>query len=440
MPIETTPQSKLQYFLLAFDVQGNERMDDPDGRMSAKLIEALQRDPVTDVFVLSHGWQGDVPGGRAQYDNWIDAMAACTADLEEMKQARPGFHPVIVGLHWPSKAWGEEEFGGGGDQVSFGLPTTDPVEMLVDQYAERLDATPEMRAALRTIIVSAMQETAPDQLPPEVRDAYLVVDANSSLESKGEGADPGADREPFDPDKVYEAAQEQLSFGGFSLGGLLAPLRTLTFWKMKDRAKKFGETAGFNLLQQIQKATGERVKVHLMGHSFGCIVVSAILADPDGRGSLVRPVDSLALIQGALSLWSFCSDIPMAKGRSGFFRSIVEEKKVRGPIITTMSALDTAVGRFYPLGAGARGDVSFAPGELPKYGAVGKWGARGPGLKIVDLEMQPANVPYKMEAGTVYNLESSRYIREGGGFSGAHNDIARPEVAHAFWSAARGAV
>lgn len=440
MSVETTPQSKLKYFLLAFDAQGNERTDDPDGKMSAKLIEALQRDPVTDVFILSHGWQGDVPGGRAQYNNWIEAMASCTADLDEMKRARPGFHPMIIGLHWPSKAWGEEEFGGGDGQVSFGLPTSDPVETLVDQYAERLDATPEVRTALRTIIVSAMQETAPDQLPPEVRDAYLVVDANSSLESKGEGADPGADREAFDPDKVYEAAQEQLSFGGFSLGGLLSPLRTLTFWKMKDRAKKFGETSGFDLLQQIQKVAGEKVKIHLMGHSFGCIVVSAILAGPDGRGSLVRPVDSLALIQGALSLWSFCSEIPNVKGRSGFFRSIIEARKVRGPIITTMSALDTAVGRFYPLGAGARGDVSFAPGELPKYGAVGKWGIRGSGLKIVDLEMQPANVPYQMESGTVYNLESTGYIREGGGFSGAHNDIARPEVAHAFWSAARGAV
>jgi hypothetical protein len=440
MPIETTPQSHFAYFLLAFDAQGNERTDDPDGRMSAKLIEALKRDPVTDLFILSHGWQGDVPGGREQYNNWIDAMAACTADREEMKRARPGFHPTIIGLHWPSKAWGEEELGGGDGGVSFGLPTTDPLEALVDQYAERLDATTEMRVALKTILSSAMQEIAPDQLPPAVRDAYLVLNANSSIESKGEGADPGADREPFDPDKVYEAAQEQLSFGGFSLGGLLSPLRTLTFWKMKDRAKKFGETAGFNLLQQIQKTAGEGVKVHLMGHSFGCIVVSAILAGPDGRGSLVRPVDSLALIQGALSLWSYCSEIPNVKGRSGFFRSIIEARKVRGPIITTMSALDTAVGRFYPLGAGARGDVAFAPGELPKYGAVGKWGVRGPGLKIADLEMQPASVPYEMEAGTIYNLESTGYIREGGGFSGAHNDIARPEVAHAFWSAARGAV
>ena len=440
MPIETTPKSKLKYYLIAFDAEGRERTDDPDGKMSDKVIEALKSEPLTDVFILSHGWQGDVPAARRQYDNWIEAMASCPDDLEKMKQARPGFRPLMIGVHWPSLAWGEEEFGGGDAGTSFAAPAENPVEKLVNEYAERLDATPDVRAALRTIIVAATQEIAPDELPPEVREAYRVVDAGSTLASKGEGAEPGADREPFDPDKVYEASKDDVSFGGFSLGGMLAPLRSFTFWKMKDRAKKFGETAGFSFLREIQTAGGEKVKVHVMGHSFGCIVVSAMLAGPDGGGNLVRPIDSLALMQGALSLWSYCADIPMARGRAGFFRSIIEGKKVRGPIITTMSARDTAVGKFYPLGAGARGDVAFAPGELPKYGAVGKFGARGPGIKIVDLEMQPANVAYEMEADTLYNLESTAYICEGGGFAGAHNDIARPEVAHAFWSAARGAL
>ena len=45
------------------------------------------------MFFFSHGWQGDVPGARTQYNNWIDAMASCTEDLEEMKRARPAFIP-----------------------------------------------------------------------------------------------------------------------------------------------------------------------------------------------------------------------------------------------------------------------------------------------------------------------------------------------------------
>jgi len=46
-------------------------------------------------------------------------------------------------------------------------------------------------------------------------------------------------------------------------------------------------------------------------------------------------------------------------------------------------------------------------------------------------------VAYDFEPERVYNLEGSRIIRENAGFFvGAHSDFARPEVAHAVWSAA----
>ena len=432
MPTQTTPGG-IPFHLVAFNADGGERADDPHGRMSENVLAALRSEPVTDVFLLSHGWQGDVPSALRQYHKWIDAMGACGADRAAIAKARPGFHPLIVGLHWPSLAWGDEELPGG--NVSFAAPGTSPVDDLVNQYAARLAETPAARAALTTIIESALNDMAPDSLPPEVRAAFLTLNAEAGLGSGGEDADPGADREPFNPDRVYEAELEGVSFGWPSLGGLLAPLRTLTFWKMKDRAKSFGETGGFRFLTQIQQTGGEKVRVHLMGHSFGCIVVSSTLAGPGGVGKLVRPVNTLALMQGALSLWSYCADIPSKPGRPGFFHSIVRDGKVSGPILTTISAKDTAVGRFYPIGAGARGDVQFAPGALPKFGAVGSFGARGPGLNIVDLEMQPASAAYQFSPGHIYNLESTRYICEGGGTSGAHNDIAKPEVAHAFWSA-----
>ena len=77
--------------------------------MSEKVLATLRTEPVTDVFLMSHGWQGDVPAALGQYGRWIDAMGACTADRAAMAQARPGFHPLLVGLHWPSLAWGDEE-------------------------------------------------------------------------------------------------------------------------------------------------------------------------------------------------------------------------------------------------------------------------------------------------------------------------------------------
>ncbi|MGH8658854.1 MAG: hypothetical protein ACREV4_10400 [Gammaproteobacteria bacterium] len=437
MSIESVPGTDLAYYLIAFDEQGRERTDDPGGLMSRRLTQVLATDPVTDVFLISHGWKGDLPAAKDQYTRWIACMAQCGDDIAQFRELRPGFRVLLVGLHWPSLPWGDEEFGS--MAVSFAVPAAFPLEELVDKYARRLASSPAARTALATIFEAAQQDTAPEHLPPQVRDAYLVLDREASLGNAGVGGAPGADREPFDPERVYQdALDESPSFGEIDLGGLLSPLRQLSFWKMKDRARCFGEFSGHKLLGDLQRASVDRhVRFHLMGHSFGCIVVSAALAGPNGEGTLVRPVDSVALVQGALSHWSYCSDIPVAHGRRGYFHSLVSGHKVAGPIITTQSQFDTAVGRFYPLGAGARQQVSFVPGEYPKYGALGTFGARGPGVDPVDLTMQSASVAYRFEPGRIYNLEGSHVIREGGGASGAHSDIVHPEVAHAMWEAAR---
>ena len=50
--------------------------------------------------------------------------------------------------------------------------------------------------------------------------------------------------------------------------------------------------------------------------------------------------------------------------------------------------------------------------------------------------MLAADGSYSLEKGKVYNLESSQFIAKKEGPSGAHSDIAGPEVAHAIWSAA----
>ncbi len=442
MPIENVPGTDLHYYLISFDADGRERTDDPDGLMSRRALEELAQQPITDVFVISHGWQGDVPAARDQYNRWIAAMAGQEADVERLRELRPGFRPLLLGLHWPSLPWGDEELGGG-MSFSFDAPKTSPVEEMIDRYAERISDSAAAKEALATLFEAARQNVAPDTLPPAVQAAYEILNREAHLGTEGEGGGPGNDREPFDPEFSYQAAKEEdaASFGGFSFGGLLSPLRQLSFWKMKDRARKFGESAGAKLLGDLQ-AVREGVRFHLMGHSFGCIVVSASIAGPSGESRLHRPIDSVFLAQGALSMWSYCSDIPSTPGQPGYFHPIFAGPghRVRGPMVTTQSELDTAVGRFYPIGAGIRRQVAFAPGELPKYGGLGAFGVRGPGPDVVDLRMKPSTEPYAFEPGKVYNLESSRFINQGGGASGAHSDIAKPEVAHAFWEAVRSAL
>jgi hypothetical protein len=440
MPISSVPNSDLKYYLIAFDAAGEERGDDPaapGGRLSDAVVETLATTPVTDVFLMSHGWQGDVPAAVRQYDAWTGAMLRCEADREAVRRVRPGFTPLLVGLHWPSLPWGDEDLATG--SLSFDLSGADPLAGLVDEAAARLAESDRARQALRTIFAAALDDAVPSRLPPEVAAAYEVLWHEAGLAASGPGAPPGEDAESFDPEGSYQAARsaDAVAFGGGVLGGLLTPLRQLSFWKMKQRARSFGERGGAALLRRLMARAGDGVRFHLMGHSFGCIVVSATVAGAGAAEPLPRPVDSLFLVQGALSFWSYCSSIPVAPGKAGYFHPIVRERKVRGPVMTTQSVYDTAVGKLYPLAAGLAGQVSFAPGELPKYGAVGAFGVRGPGVEAVDLEILPADGDYGFTPGGVYNVESSRVICEGRGPAGAHSDIAKPEVAHILWSAVR---
>ena len=436
MPIETVPDTSLHYYLIAFNKNGKE-CDEGGRHLSQEVLNVLAKEPMTDVFLFSHGWMGDIPASRKQYNKWVAAMAANQADIERMQQVHLGFRPLLIGLHWPSLPFGDETVNVA--PASFDSSSGTPAEQWIDQYADRLADTPAARQALHTVFSAALEDIAPSTLSPEVIQAYTVLDQEASLGCDRAAGAPGRDREPFDPDTIFQNAEmEAVNFGGFDGGLLLAPLRTLSFWKMKDRARQFGETGGFQLLAKLQQTTSDAVRFHLMGHSFGCIVVSATLAGPDGRGELVRPVQSIALVQGALSLWSYCSDIPVLPGHAGYFRSVIADRKVTGPILTTQSEYDTAVGTMYPLGAGVRQQVVYDPSELPKYGGLGTFGACGPGLDIVSMNMLPKEIPYHFEPGKLYNLESSQYICDmsEGGLGGAHGDIAKPEVAHAVWSAA----
>jgi hypothetical protein len=426
------------YDLIGFDPAGAERRDDPDGVMSDVVLRTLADDAagVTDVFLLSHGWMGDLRAARAQYDAWGGAMAACGADLARAAQQRPGFKPHVVGLHWPSLPWGDEGFGGGG---SFAAPAggpADPVAALVDDYAARIADTPAARAALRRIVSAAAEDVEPDELPPDVVRAYRELNWEADLGAGGDA--PGADRTGFDPVGIFEALKDDApSFGLFGGGGVLGVLRTLSFWRMKDRARAFGETAGSRLLARMMQAAPRHLRFHLVGHSFGCIVMAGTLAGPNGRGRVARPVESLALVQGALSIWSFCDDIPTVPGQRGYFRQVVADGRVRGPILATQSVFDTATGKWYPLGAGVARQVAFAPpGELPRYGAVGTYGVRGSGVPATDVTLLAPDRDYGFAPGGVYNVECSGVIRNGTGVSGAHSDICHPEVAHAVWQAA----
>ncbi|SNY78685.1 hypothetical protein SAMN04244553_1360 [Nocardia amikacinitolerans] len=438
MPTRTVPNSDVTYQLLCYDAEGVER---PEGGVntSEAVADRLRSEAITDVILVSHGWKGDIPSAIDQYDRWINAMLSCTADRNNVRLHRPGFNPLIVGLHWPSLAWGDENLDGHPSSFAIGAGADSSFDRAVDDFANALGGGADTVAAVRIILESANSDITPDHLPPDVVDAYARIDSRIGLGNSGEGAAPGDDREVFDAEAAYQAAlteEESADFGGIGLGGVLAPLRMLTFWSMKRRALRFGEGGANSLLRLLQEAVPEdgAVRIHLAGHSFGCIVVSACVAGKPGTKSR-RPVHSVLLVQGAMSLWSYSSTIPAVRNRSGYFHRLLADNLVAGPVITTRSIHDRAVRFFYPLGASATRDIEFAPGALPKYGGIGTFGAQGTGFAAEDIPIGPLSTDYEFTPDKVFNIDATAVIKSGRGPSGAHSDISHPEIAHLAWEA-----
>jgi hypothetical protein len=438
MGYHTIQDTDIRYGLIAFDADGAERLE-ADGNFTQKLIEDATSQEITNVFFFCHGWKGDEPAAKDQYGKWIKAFAA-SADQERASQVFPSFRPMYVGLHWPSLPFGDEELRGGSYGTAGG--TSGP-EVLLQAYLTRLGDRPGIRGPLKVIFNEARRNASPDELPQHVRAAYLELNDALGLKSEGVDGGPDADREEFDPEDSYEAGNDEGSvFGGdMNLGGILGPLRQLSYWTMKQRARTVGEGGMHDFLNDLQLATKQqKTRIHLMGHSFGSIVVSGMLGGRSAKGNLLRPVDSVALVQGAVSLWCYAPDIPfrvlLRKAGPGYFSRILADQKVIGPVVTTRSIHDRAVSVLYPLASRIKGSPEFA-GKLPKYGAIGAHGIQGlPDNVRSELTMLGAAGRYSFEPGKVYNLDGSQFICHMDGASGAHSDIAGPEVAHAIWAAA----
>lgn len=438
MGFELIPGTDAFYGLISYDADGNERPE-AEGLMSARVVEKALAESITDVFFFCHGWKGDQQSARDQYEKWISAFAT-SEDRKAAPDRFPGFKPMYIGLHWPSLPFGDEELRAG----AFAASGAVGIASLLESYAARLGDHLKIRRPLEVILNEARRNSSPDELPTQIRQAYSEL--NEALGLGGDGvvdAPPDADRDEFDAQDSYEASGEEgSSFGeGRNLGGILGPLRQLSYWTMKKRARSIGEGGMHLFLKDLQNATASRkTRVHLMGHSFGTIVVSSMVGGPQGRAFLPRPLESLVLVQGAVSLWCYAPSIPYTKwlrnAGPGYFSHLLSGRKLLGPIVTTRSKYDDAVGVLYPWASRIKGAPQFAAG-LPKYGAIGTYGIQGvPNDIRTDLVMLPATGTYQFEPAKIYNLDGAQFIFHKEGISGAHSDIAGPEVAHAIWAAA----
>jgi hypothetical protein len=422
---------------------------DKDGRV---LSDVTLPGSTKQVFVFSHGWNNDANEARNLYGAFFrnfEKIAKARFDLSKVEPF------AVVGVFWPSKKFSEglAVFGGGdpGGAASIGgraegetkviikleemksLFTSDRERKLLNdaiglvgelndkataraEFVQKIRSLLDPSAADREDASTTFFESEPDELMES-----LKLKIKTSTLKEGTEEDAATAALPSGPPKLalddVVAAENVLS--GF-FNSALNLLNYTTYFEMKTRAGTIGKRGIAPFLDRLSPSIEA---IHLLGHSFGGRVVTAAAAN-----STTRRIRSMTLLQAAFSHNGF------SKKRNGFFRAVVEQKRVAGPILITHSILDKAVGIAYPLASRINQDDRLALGDKnDRFGAIGRNGAQEMEEKEVDAaqtNLRPATdpQPYQFKQPVIYNLNGDTLIT-------GHGDVTNEAIVSAVLSA-----
>lgn len=416
------------FWKLAFDKDG--KPTDPSALVQFKA--EVKNAGITDLFIFSHGWNNDATTAEQLYEGMFGEMRKILNAKPLPATSKIG----TAGVFWPSILWPEDVPGTSGGAAGFGDASTDlSSEMkkvfqeprqqeIVDRLVKKAETQTPTDAALDAFIDDLQTLLKNQSQGPEFHD--LEVKAASASNDDWRQildllADSGAD----------DGTQGGAAGFGDVLGrlwrGAKPALRVATYWQMKARAGVVGRTGLGPLINQLIKDVPD-LRVHLLGHSFGARVVSYTLPElqiPAGKSS---PVKSLFLVQGAFSHFAFAASLPFDASRKGDLAGMSD--RVDGPLLTTFSELDLAVGYAYPAASIlAREDASGADDLMYRWQGMGHDGAQAVNAASALLGEPPCT--YNFQKGKWLNLDANDVIQKGGPPSGAHSDIIHPQVAWA---------
>lgn len=402
---------------------------------------------VTDVVIVSHGWNNSAAEAQQLYDQLFKNMAA-VADLPNF----PSNHLAVIGVFWPSKrfdfARDEHQAGGPaagiGDGAGGGAARVDTaLADLRNAFAEESDDKRNLVEEIAALAARRNAEAVGKKLVEKLR--LLLKDEKSTLA----GSDAAVLFEaPTMPQVLYDAAKEEIVLRddgtgaqartpaagiGEAIGGIDNAFENLlnvtSYYQMKKRAATVGSAGVAALIETLAESPKIR-RIHLVGHSFGgrLVTAAAMAAHPTAK------LHSMSLLQAAFSHNGFAqagrsegSDIP-----EGYFRRVISERRVKGPILVTFSRHDHAVGKAYAIASRLNREKAAGLGDASDpYGGIGANGAQ---------RLDPANLAanvtalkakggaYQWEPGKVHNLNSDQFISD-------HGDVENPHVAWAIASA-----
>ncbi len=436
------------FFRLKFDANGK--------LVGTQAFEELKQRAdaagATDAVLIAHGFRND--------EN--DATGLYTRFLQTFRQnlGRPELQPslgsrkfIVAGIYWPSKAF-QEDFGGDEGSVQ-GLDDELAQKQAVKAQLEELEAedlSPEQKAnierAIQLLDEVKGNEKAQDELVENVLSlldgaeldameglddirakegsellaalrAPIILPTAAAEEDDGGTAAVGA---VFVADGDGETQGIVSSFG--SIFGRIGQLLNVTTWYlMKSRSGIVGANGVAQVVRGL-KASRPSLKIHLVGHSLGGRLMAACsksLAHPK-----LQP-DSVTLLQAAFSHFGFSAD--NGHGKQGFFRAVLQDRVVRGPLVATFSKLDTVVGKVYAIASRLAGDNAKAVGDAnDPFGGIGRNGSQKTQESVKDI-LHEVGQPYTFTTAKVNNLDGSTNLITN------HGDVTNPRITYAFASA-----
>jgi len=125
-----------------FRVLGFDRAGAPVERAQIDAVRALgapeRTDRVTDLLIVSHGWNNDDAEALTLYTKLAESLAAVLAANEAIGSAMSGLRLGLVGVLWPSKRFADAELIPGG---AAGLGSREEqVLARIDELREAFDA------------------------------------------------------------------------------------------------------------------------------------------------------------------------------------------------------------------------------------------------------------------------------------------------------------
>ena len=155
-------------------------------------------------------------------------------------------------------------------------------------------------------------------------------------------------------------------------------LRSMSYYEMKNRAGVIGRNGLGPMLGKLA-AADPGIRIHLMGHSFGARLVAYSLSGlPPAATGAKSPVKTLYLIQGAFSHFAFANPVPdVLVSGPGALSAFTHN--VNGPLLSTFTAADRAVGWWYPAASAlAHQDAEAADDLTYQWGGMGHDGYQQP--------------------------------------------------------------